>query len=211
MKNPPMPATRGRPRLFNRDVALACAMQVFWEKGYESAQLVDLTAAMGISASSFYATFGTKQDAFREAVDLYVATFGTRSARAMEDAPTAHAGLRAMLETTVVTATSTQAGGCLIVLGVVNPQLENQTAWSYLKKMRRKTLAAIRARIARGVAEGDLPQDTPVDDWAAYFLGLTQSISFQARDGASRAALRRWIALAMAAMPEVRAQTVPTR
>ncbi|QRI92991.1 TetR/AcrR family transcriptional regulator [Delftia lacustris] len=197
-----MNAARGRPRLFDRSAALERALKVFWEKGYESAQLLDLTQAMGISASSFYASYGTKEKAFCEAVDRYVDTVGVLAVKALEDAPTARAGLRAMLEQTVTTATSVDAGGCLLVLGVVNPQPESRVAWEYLKKTRRKTLSLIRGRLARGVKEGDLPADTPVDDLALHFLGLTQTISFQARDGASRNALRRLIAPALAALPE---------
>lgn len=197
-----MTATRGRPRLFDRSAALQRALRVFWEKGYEGAQLIDLTEAMGISASSFYATFGTKEKVFFEVVDLYVTTLGAQAASALEDAPTAHAGLLAMLEQTICTATATDAGGCMLVLGVVTPLRETQAAWDYLKKARRKTLATIKARLARGVKEGDLPDSTRINDLAAHFLGLTQAISFQARDGVSRARLRRLIAPAMAALPQ---------
>jgi AcrR family transcriptional regulator len=192
---------RGRPPSFDRSVALERAMEVFWEKGYEGAQLVDLTKAMGINPPSFYAAFGSKQDAFCEAVDLYIRLVGSKSAQALNGAKTTRDGLRAMLEATINVATSNKAGGCLLVLGVVNNFAENNNAWSHLRKTRRDTLALIRARLQRGIAEGDLPGDADVNVLAQYFLGLTQTISFQARDGASRASLRRLIAPSMAALP----------
>ena len=147
---------RGRPPSFDRSVALERAMEVFWEKGYEGAQLVDLTKAMGINPS-FYAAFGSKQDAFCEAVDLYIRLVGSKSAQALNGAKTTRDGLRAMLEATINVATSNKAGGCLLVLGVVNNFAENNNAWSHLRKTRRDTLALIRARLQRGIAEGDLP------------------------------------------------------
>ncbi len=77
-------ATRGRPRSFDRDAALRRAIEVFWAKGYEGAQLVDLTAAMGINPPSFYAAFSSKEALFREALDRYLATDGAASMQALE-------------------------------------------------------------------------------------------------------------------------------
>lgn len=44
---------RGRPRGFDRNTALQSMMEVFWTRGYEGAQLVDLTAAAGIAPQAF--------------------------------------------------------------------------------------------------------------------------------------------------------------
>ncbi|HAO2892184.1 TPA: helix-turn-helix transcriptional regulator, partial [Escherichia coli] len=51
---------KGRPRAFDRDAALERAMRVFWQKGYDSASMSDLTEAMQINAPSLYAAFGSK-------------------------------------------------------------------------------------------------------------------------------------------------------
>ncbi|WP_455153134.1 TetR/AcrR family transcriptional regulator [Cupriavidus basilensis] len=176
-------------------------MEVFWEKGYEGAQLVDLTAAMGINPPSFYAAFGSKKDLFEEAVRLYVGTVGSKAVGALNSARTAREGLRAMLEANIDVACSNKSGGCLMVLGVVNNLSENQEVWRCLKAERVNMLALIRERIRRGIAEGDLPRETNTGVLASYFLGLTQMVSFQARDGATRAALRRLIEPALAALP----------
>jgi len=53
------------------------AMQVFWARGYEGATLNELQEAMGgIGPTSFYAAFGSKEELFREAVELYSRTLG---------------------------------------------------------------------------------------------------------------------------------------
>jgi len=57
--------TRGRPKSFDRAAALHQAVELFWERGYEGASFDDLIAAMGISPSSFYNAFGSKERLYR--------------------------------------------------------------------------------------------------------------------------------------------------
>jgi AcrR family transcriptional regulator len=63
---------RGRPAVFDRAVALHAAMKLFWERGYEGTSFDDLIAAMGISASSFYNSFGSKEALYCEATQTYL-------------------------------------------------------------------------------------------------------------------------------------------
>lgn len=193
-------ALRGRPRSFDRDLALERAMEVFWSKGYDGAQLTDLTAAIGITPPSFYAAFGTKEMAFREAVDLYVATVGSVPMRALEDAATVRDGIRSMLAGSIDVALSTKPGGCLLILGVVNCLPDNRAARKHLFRARRKTVKLIATRLERGLLEGELPMDTDVAQLAAFYHGILQAISFQARDGATRTELQALIEPALAVL-----------
>ncbi len=61
----------GRPKEFDKDEALEKAMYYFWEHGYESAGLNDLLNAMGIKKSSFYQTFQSKENLFKESLEVY--------------------------------------------------------------------------------------------------------------------------------------------
>jgi AcrR family transcriptional regulator len=175
-------------------------MEVFWAKGYDGAQLTDLTAAIGVTPPSFYAAFGSKEAAFREAVDLYVVTVAAAPIQALEAAPTVREGIRAMLEGSVDVALSNSPGGCLLILGVVNFLEGNKSAGKHLQAARRATVALIERRLAGAVLEGDLPQNVDVPQLAAFYHGIMQAISFQARDGASRKALEALIEPAVASL-----------
>lgn len=61
----------GRPRAFDEDKVLELATEYFWEKGYDHASLSQLLKVMGLSKSSFYQTFGSKQALFERCLALY--------------------------------------------------------------------------------------------------------------------------------------------
>jgi AcrR family transcriptional regulator len=65
------PRKIGRPLSFDRDAVLEKAMRAFWESGYETTSISDLTAAMGVTAPSIYAAFGDKKGLFLEALRRY--------------------------------------------------------------------------------------------------------------------------------------------
>ena len=193
-------AQRGRPRRFDRDVALQAMMEVFWARGYEGAQLVDLTAAAGIAPPSFYAAFGSKEAAFCEAVDHYIATVGAKPRQALDSGATLRDGVEAMLRASINVALSARPGGCLLILGVVNCLPENEPARGHLRAARDKTRELIRARLERARTAGELPSGFDTLQCAAFLHGITQMISFQARDGANRAELETLIAPALRAL-----------
>ena len=66
-----MQKTRGRPKAFDENEALASAMNYFWEHGYDNTSLDNLLNVMGIKKSSFYSTFKSKEKIFSRCLALY--------------------------------------------------------------------------------------------------------------------------------------------
>jgi len=192
---------RGRPRAFDRDQALASAMRVFWEKGYEGASLEELLGAMGgIGPPSFYAAFGSKERLFFEAVDLYASTFGLRPLEALNGAPTAKAGVEAMLRAAVdIDCGPDTPLGCLVVLGAVNCAPANRAVQEHLRRFRVQGPELIRRRLRRGVAEGDVPEGVDLEPLISFYATFFSGLPIRARDGTSREVLMAGVTAAMAA------------
>lgn len=60
-----------RPTEFDRNEAIARAVDAFWECGYGTISANELAERMGIAKSSFYNTFGSKAEVLREAITCY--------------------------------------------------------------------------------------------------------------------------------------------
>jgi AcrR family transcriptional regulator len=191
---------RGRPRSFDRGVALRRAMELFWAKGYDGTSLSDLTAAMGINSPSLYAAFGSKEALFGEAVRLYGETEGGRVWACLKEAPTAREAIARMLRASAEDFTrARKPRGCLIVLGALNADEANEAVCRELQRQRAQNVDLLRRCLERGVAEGELPSALDTQAIAMFYATVQHGMSIQARDGASRKALIVVAECAMAA------------
>jgi len=198
-------ARRGRPRSFNREDALRRAMEIFWSLGYEGATLTELQEAMGgITAPSFYAAFGSKEELFREAVELYSSTLGVPMMKALDEHPAARASMEALLEAAMEAFTKPgKPRGCMLVLGAMNSTPANKSVQDYLRGLRARRQKVIQRRLLRGVAEGELPSTLDASALASFYTTVVDGLAIQARDGASRKDLKFAVRCAMAAWDSV--------
>ena len=187
----PSPRPRGRPRSFDRDAALAAAMETFWRLGYEGASIADLTAAMAITPQSLYAAFGSKAALYREALGLYRATSGASLAETLNEERTVSAAFERVLKQRARTFSRPgRPAGCMISTAALTCASENEPIADHLRALRNGALAGFRAGLERGRARGEFRADIDVDGLARLLAAVIQGMAVQACDGASEADLQ---------------------
>lgn len=192
----------GRPRAFDTGKALDAAMKVFWCKGYEGASLSDLTKAMGINRPSLYAAFGDKESLFRKVLDRYDKGPAAYVREALNQ-PTARAVVERLMEGAAELGTaSSNPRGCLFVQSALACGDKAEGIRNDLILRRDAGEKAVRLRLKRAQAEGDLPPDANPSDLARYVVTVVQGIAVQAASGAAREELRRVIRTALRAWPQ---------
>ena len=177
----------GRPRTFDRDMAVEQAMHLFWQHGYESTSLSQLKAGIGagISAPSFYAAFGSKEALFQECAQRYLSTYA-QVTKVLWDTTLAP---RAAIETALRNSARMQCErghpkGCMVGLGVMSaPSKEHAAVTEPLTRSRARTRSGIARCVKRGVDGGELRADTDVNALATVFDSFLLGLSTLARDG----------------------------
>src|ERR1700676_5554651 len=168
MKREKVTSAVGRPRAFDPEEALDCAMQVFWRKGYLGTSLSDLTDAMGINRPSLYAAFGNKKSLFRKALNRYFKGPSAYLNAALQE-PTARAVAERLFQSVIDLLSDPQTPTtCLWVhsaLSCGDDPLRKEFA-----TQRAGAIAGLRKRFQRAIAEGDLPANTDADALAHFVL-----------------------------------------
>jgi AcrR family transcriptional regulator len=192
----------GRPRGFDRDAALEAAMLLFWRKGFAAASMNDLCDAMSIRSPSLYAAFGSKEALYLEAIEHYVRIGGPPVWKELAAGATACSSVEALLMAGAESLPESPANpaGCMAMLAAVGDEWPTTIAEA-ARGIRVQMLGMLRSRLEAGVANGELPASTDIDNLSRFYLGVFQGMAVQARDGASAGDLRGLVAAAMAAWP----------
>lgn len=195
------PRKPGRPKSFDRDVALEQAMHLFWRHGYESTSLADLTAAMGISPPSLYAAFGDKKTLFREVVRRYLGG-GETAESIIANAPSAFSAAEALLHGSAILFTGESTPpGCLVASAAASCSASAADIQHELAQVRSDTQSALRTKIERDIDAGLVAPGADANAHAAHVVAVIQGMSTLARDGATRATLLRMAGVALSGWP----------
>lgn len=189
-------ARTGRPRKFDRDIALEAAMNIFWAKGFESTSLADLRDTLNLSSASFYAAFGSKKELFEECLSLYTQTCGEVTSYLDNDSVRPREAMQNMLNHLIeVQTSSTSPLGCMAVLSGLNCCDDNKDVEELTYQVRNKTTEAILRCVIRAIGKGELPEDINADAYALMIDSFVKGISIKAKDGYKKKQLQEAVGL----------------
>jgi len=194
--------SRGRPREFDQEQALDQALELFWRQGYEGTSIADLRNAIGITAPSLYAAFGSKEELYRRVLEHYLAGLGRTLVDALrEEANTYAAVKRFLFESAQIFAGPKNPRGCLISCAIPTCAPENRAVADIVAAKRMGSVHTLRTRFQQAVKQGELPRDTDTEQLARFYGAVIQGMSIQALDGAGAKALRGIAETALKAWP----------
>jgi AcrR family transcriptional regulator len=178
------------------------ALDLFWRQGYEGTSIADLRKAIGITAPSLYAAFGSKAELYRRVLERYLTGLGRCLVDALREELTAYAALeRFLFESAKNFSGVKNPPGCLISYAIPTCAPENRTVADVVASKRMESLQALRNRFQQAVKSGELPRGTDSERLARFYGAVIQGMSIQALDGAGPKALRGIAETALRAWP----------
>jgi TetR/AcrR family transcriptional regulator, transcriptional repressor for nem operon len=183
-----------RPLKFDRDVVIETAMQEIWRHGYEASSVKAMSEKLGMTRSSYYNAFGSREALFKAALASYLEQSPDK---ALGQDPGA-AGIRSLLTRTFRAACAARAGdpgarGCMAINAVCALAGGPETELSeMIVSMVLDNAGRLEALLKLGVARGELPADTDCHGKALALKSLLIGINVLSK--AVRAESELWLA-----------------
>lgn len=182
-----------RPPNFDREAVIETAMQEIWRSGYEATSVKAMSEKLGMTRSSYYNAFGSREDLFKQTL---VAYFAQSPDRVLYDDP-GTTGIRHLLTSVFRAACAARAGdpegrGCMAINALCELAGGPETELAGIM------IAAVQASARRfeellgiGVRRGELPTTTDCHAKALALQALLVGINAMSK--AVRAEADLWL------------------
>lgn len=182
----------GRPRQFNETLALDQALELFWAQGYRGTTLRDLESQVGVTQSSLYNAFGSKQQLLDSALDRYESRVGDELLQPLEESSEGLAAIESFLVALGAWIRAGDRRGCLIV----NLMAEDGGGTDGITKRTRAYRRRVRTALSNSLERAVGRKETNGEDTQAradLLLTFVLGLNVAARGGASEAEVSRML------------------
>lgn len=163
----------GRPAKFDRDEAVQAAMNLFWKHGYQANSVKALAESLGITRSSLYNTFRSREALFRAALDRYFAESPDRRlATPLSGVPVKCLLTELFREICRVRAADPEGRGCMALNCLSETVSSDNEIGALIAGAVLGMVDRVEHLLADAVARGELPPDTDVHTLALAVQNL---------------------------------------
>ncbi|MEF1290695.1 TetR/AcrR family transcriptional regulator [Vibrio sp. M260118] len=174
--------TCGRPKSFDKEIALEKALDVFWTQGYDGASLKDLTSAMGINKPSMYATFGNKEQLYLQAVEMYKQREGAPFFEALAQSEIRDVIAAVFSGIVVAKCNNEKHKGCLMIQSSLACSDDSHIIKTSALKVRAEFIKLIQERFDQAAKEGQLLDEANTQLMTHYAVTVLDGLQIHSVD-----------------------------
>ena len=112
---------------FDKKIALENSVAVFWRQGFHGTSMLDILNATNLKPGSIYHAFHSKEDLFKECLQLYFTEGLKRTSEILNIAPTVGAGICQIIERMIKESVKENYCSCFLIKSQLEIT-ENQVA-----------------------------------------------------------------------------------
>ncbi len=167
-----------RPSGFDRAKAVETAMNEIWKYGYEKCSVKSLSEILGITRSSFYNAFGTREALFGEVLQLYLSQSPDIAlATAMPEMPIKQLFTKTFKSACKARADDVAGRGCLAINSVAELCNVDEKIGPVLEKAVLGSLVQMEKLLQHGVDQGEIDSHIDVHATALALQNLLMGLN----------------------------------
>jgi TetR/AcrR family transcriptional regulator, transcriptional repressor for nem operon len=131
-------------------------MRLFWSKGYHATSIQDLVDHLGLSRSSIYSTFGSKEELFWRAIQRFDDKVNSGLISTLVSPGSGRSAIIQVFSRLLTESRAQRARGCMITNSLIEFSLHDPAALKRLAPHLDRMEAAFRTAAERGQRQGDV-------------------------------------------------------
>ncbi|MFY0641391.1 MAG: TetR/AcrR family transcriptional regulator [Bermanella sp.] len=162
---------------FDREDVLSKTSHLFWGKGFAGTSIRDIQDAVNMRPGSIYATFGSKEGLYKEALLSYAQSMGSKLNELIEEAGNPIQGLQNYVEYNIIDANTCHPSGICMLYKASGEFLgENKALFEYSQSLihqfeQRVVQVFIQAK-QQGVLKDSFDENNAGQQFIIQFTGL---------------------------------------
>src|SRR6267154_1659990 len=193
-----------RPKEFDQERALHCAISIFSQKGFAATSTDDLMRAMDLGRQSMYDTFGDKRALFLKALEVYVAE-KVRSINVELQTPGSPlASIRRALVHFAERRDLSSMDGCMGINAICEFGMRDEDVTRITRRAANTQRHTLMDTLRRAQMEGELDAETDIESLADFVESTLAGIRIAAKAGKTRPALKRIAEVASGTFADVK-------
>jgi TetR/AcrR family transcriptional repressor of nem operon len=190
-----------RTREFDTDQAVAQAMELFWERGFEATSLQDLVDGLGVGRGSLYAAFGSKEGLYQAALERYRQQCVGPMLAALSVDTDIRGALRGLLTVLVSDAVADERRrGCMVVNAATERIPHDPQTTQAVREVLKGNEDALAAALSAARERGELAASLDTDAVAAFLATYLTGLRVAAKANPDEAALTRTVEVALSVL-----------
>jgi len=180
----------GRKLEFIREDVVLRAMEVFWEKGYESTSLEDILSNTNLSKSSFYNSFQSKEAIFKECLLKYVGVLEVNVSELYREADSGKEFISGIFYDIIHDSKElNQKMGCFVMNSAMEFAQRDEEIAIIIKSAMEKIENVFFVALERSIEEGDVNKNSDAKSLSQYLLASFNGVKVLVKSGAEQSAL----------------------